>query len=265
MSRTIQGHSESNAANVNTASALAPKINGPRVFGARVGSPFFFAIPVSGKRPIKFSAAGLPQGLALDPYTGFITGKALVRSSTDVLLTASNRHGSHSISFRVVFGPRIGLTPPLGWYSWNCWGGSVSEEKVLAAARGLVDSGLRDHGWCYVNVDDGWQGIRGGKFGAIQPNHKFPNMKKMADAIHDMGLKFGLYSTPWRGTYEGHIGSSCDRADGIYDWIESGDFNRDMRIGNGDANDWEKKRRMNYVYGEYSMLKNDVEQWVEWG
>jgi alpha-galactosidase len=141
----------------------------------------------------------------------------------------------------------------------------VSEEKVLAAARGLVDSGLRDHGWCYVNVDDGWQGIRGGKFGAIQPNHKFPNMKKMVDAIHDMGLKFGLYSTPWRGTYEGHIGSSCDRADGVYDWIEAGDCNRDIRIGNGDANDWDKKRRTNYVYGEHSLLKNDVEQWVEWG
>jgi alpha-galactosidase len=128
-----------------------------------------------------------------------------------------------------------------------------------------VDSGLRDHGWSYVNVDDGWQGSRGGKFGAIQPNHKFPNMKKMADTIHEMGLKFGLYSTPWRGTYEGHIGSSCDRTDGIYEWIEAGDCNRDVRIGNGDVNDWDKKRRMNYVYGKYSLLEQDVEQWVEWG
>ncbi len=95
----------------------------------------------------------------------------------------------------------------------------------------MVEKGLRDHGWTYVNVDDGWQGERGGPLNAIQPNAKFPDMLGLANEVHRLGLKFGIYSTPWRGTYEGHIGSSSDNADGTYDWIKLGDRNQNYRIG----------------------------------
>ena len=62
----------------------------------------------------------------------------------------------------------------MGWSSWNCWGDAVSQEKVLSSARAMVGKGLRDHGWTYVNIDDGWQGPRGGEYNAIQPNKSFP-------------------------------------------------------------------------------------------
>jgi alpha-galactosidase len=89
-------------------------------------------------------------------------------------------------------------------------------------------------------------------------------MKRLADAIHDLGLKFGIYSTPWKGTYEGHIGSTCDRVDGVYEWAAAGDCNEYFRIGRSES-EWQAKRRENYGFGRHSFLKNDVRQWVEWG
>ena len=62
---------------------------------------------------------------------------------------------------------------------------------MLRSARAMVSSGLIDHGWTYVNIDDTWQGPRGGPFNAIQGNKKFPDMKGLCDEIHAMGLKAG--------------------------------------------------------------------------
>ena len=129
---------------------------------------------------------------------------------------------------------KIALTQPMGWNSWNCWGGAVSQDKVLSSARAMVEKGLRDHGWTYVNIDDGWQGVRGGEFNAIQPNSKLPDMKALDEQIHQLGLKFGIYSAPWRATYEGHIGSSSDHEDGSYDWVKAGDHNRVLPL-------WERR------------------------
>ena len=57
-------------------------------------------------------------------------------------------------------------------------------EKILQSARAMDSSGLSDYGWCYVNIDDGWQGLRGGKYNGIQPNKKFPDMKALGDSLH---------------------------------------------------------------------------------
>ena len=40
---------------------------------------------------------------------------------------------------KIVIGDKIALTPPMGWNSWNCWAGSVDADKVLRAARAMVD------------------------------------------------------------------------------------------------------------------------------
>ncbi len=242
----------------------APRINGPTIFGVRPNSPFLYGIPVTGQRPLLFTAEGLPKGLTLDSATGQITGTLATKGEYRITLHAANDLGRAEKAFRIVVGDRIALTPPMGWNSWNCWGGSVSQEKVAGSARALVEKGLRDHGWTYINVDDGWQGTRGGPHGAIEPNSKFPNMKELGTQIHSLGLKFGIYSTPWRGTYEGHIGSSCDRADGTYDWISTGDHNEFYRIGK-DPSTWETKRRSNYGFGAFSFVQQDAAQWDEWG
>ena len=164
-----------------------------------------------------FAVEGLPKGLALDASSGRITGSLNKAGTNVVTLIVRNAKGEDKKPFKIIVGKQIALTPPMGWNSWNCWGGKVSQEKVLKSAQAMKAAGLDRHGWSYVNIDDGWQGKRGGVGKAIQPNSKFPDMKSHSDQIHGMGLRFGIYSTPWRGSYEGHIGSSCDNADGVYE------------------------------------------------
>ena len=54
---------------------LTPRINGPKVYGARPGAEFLFRIPTTGERPMQWTAEGLPKGLKLNRNTGIITGK----------------------------------------------------------------------------------------------------------------------------------------------------------------------------------------------
>ncbi len=68
-----------------------------------------------------------------------------------------NNLGKDKKEFTVKCGNLLSLTPPMGWNSWNCWGLSVSEEKVTSSAQALIDKGLIDHGWTYMNIDDGWE------------------------------------------------------------------------------------------------------------
>jgi len=233
-----------------------PRLTGPKVFGVRPGSPFLFQLTATGKAPLTFSAAGLPDGLALDQATGRITGSINQAGEFAVKVEARNPIGSDSRTLRIIVGDRIALTPPMGWNSWNCWGGAVSQEKVLSSARAMVAKGLSSHGWSYINIDDGWQGERGGPLNTIQPNKKFPDMKGLADEIHTLGLRFGIYSTPWRGTYEGHIGSSCDNEDGTYDWIKEGKCNEYFKFTD---------RKLNYCFGKFPFIEPDAKQWAAWG
>jgi alpha-galactosidase len=242
-----------------------PRINGPSVFGVRSGAPFLYSIPTSGERPMTFTADGLPSGLTLDPNSGRITGKLANPGEHNLTLHAKNALGESEKKFRIVVGERIALTPPMGWSSWNCWGDAVSQEKVLSSAHAMVEKGLRDHGWTYINIDDGWQGKRGGEFNAIQPNKKFPDMKKLADEVHGLGLRFGIYSGPWRGTYAGYIGSSSDNADGTYDWVESGNVNEFYRLNKDPKPPGAKPNWVNWKFGKFSFAVQDARQWAAWG
>jgi alpha-galactosidase len=184
-----------------------PRIHGPDIFGVRPGSPFLYTIPATGERPVKFYTDHLPHGLKLDSKTGRITGRLNSRGDFTVTLRVENILGKAEKKFRISCGDQIALTPPMGWNSWNCFAHAVSEEEVKAAAAAMVKSGLINHGWSYINVDDFWQNHREptspdlqGQFrdakGFIVPNSRFPDMKGMADYIHSLGLKAGLYSSP---------------------------------------------------------------------
>ncbi|MBQ9463134.1 MAG: putative Ig domain-containing protein [Bacteroidales bacterium] len=238
-----------------------PRINGPRVYGERRKAPFLFRIPTTGVRPMTFSAKGLPRGLKLDKEKGIIYGRAKARKGTyKVQVTATNALGSDSRELRIVIGDRIVLTPPLGWNSWNVWGNTISQDIVLETARAFEEKGLADYGWTYVNIDDGWQGLRGGKYNAIQPNGKFPDMKALGDSLHARGLKFGIYSGPWISTYASHIGSSCDNADGTYWWAEQGLIDEYCKADRSKV-DKESIRS----FGKYSFAAADAKQWADWG
>lgn len=184
-----------------------PRINGPKVFGVRPGSPFLFTIPATGERPMTFEAEGLPAGLKLDGSTGQITGVVDKPGTYLVKLIARNRLGAAERTLRLEVGDKICLTPPMGWNSWNCWGCSVTAENVRQSARAMVEKGLINYGWTYINIDDCWHGKRDPKTGEIRSNEKFPDMKALADYVHSLGLKIGLYTDCGPKTCAGYEGS----------------------------------------------------------
>jgi len=222
-----------------------PQINSAKVFGVRPGSPVLYTIAATGNRPLTFEAQGLPEGLTLDKQTGRISGKLDKPGTYTVTLKATNSLGATSRELKIVVGDQIALTPPMGWNSWNCWAHNVSDKNVRSSAKAMADSGLVNHGWTYINIDDTWQGERGGQFNAIQPNKKFPDMKALGDYVHSLGLKIGIYSTPWITSYAGYLGGSSDEPNGAWEKLAN----------------YEKNKR----FGKYAFDTNDAMQYAQWG
>jgi alpha-galactosidase len=183
-----------------------PRINGARVVGVRPGSPFLFTVPLTGERPTTLSAGGLPAGLQLDPQSGCITGVLKEKGTYVVTVHARNQQGNAERALKIICGDTIALTPPMGWNSWNCFACDVNEANVRAAADAMLASGLINHGWTYINIDDCWEAGRDAD-GNVLSNQKFPDMKALTDYVHSKGLKIGLYSSPGPKTCAGHEGS----------------------------------------------------------
>ncbi|HQR92609.1 MAG: alpha-galactosidase [Bacteroidetes bacterium 24-39-8] len=225
-----------------------PKIHSAKLFGVTPGNPFLFTIATTGERPIQFSVDQLPKGLIVSKETGIISGVVKERGDYAVVLHAKNKFGAAAQKLIIRVGDTIALTPPMGWNGWNAWEQRLDREKVLASANAMVSKGLRDHGWSYVNIDDSWQGIRSGPDTALQPNDKFPDMKGMVNQIHAMGLKAGLYSTPYISSYGGYPGASTD--------LPLGGETREMIM---------KNNQSFHKMGKYQYEKNDARQMAAWG
>jgi alpha-galactosidase len=187
--------------------APTPRINGAQVSGVRPGSPFLYKIAATGKKPLQYNATDLPEGLSVDKVTGIINGTVTKAGDYPVKLTVSNTLGKAERTLTIKVGNLLALTPAMGWNSWNCWGLSVTTDKVKASAQALIDKGLIDHGWTYINIDDGWESAKRNADGTIGTNEKFPDMKALGDWLHGHGLKFGIYSSPGTLTCGGFLGS----------------------------------------------------------
>lgn len=185
----------------------APRFNTAPVYGVRPGSPIHFRFGVSGDRPMTFSSNDLPAGLKINASNGALSGKLDGRGRHTFTVTATNDKGSASQKFTVVVGDTIALTPPMGWNSWNCWGLDVSAEKVKSSAQALLDKGLADYGYAYINIDDSWEAPERDANGDLLANDKFPDMKGLGEWLHDEGLKFGIYSSPGVTTCGNYLGS----------------------------------------------------------
>ncbi len=103
----------------------------------------------------------------------------------------------------------LAQTPPLGWNSWNTFGTDINEELVKGIADKFVELGLKDAGYQYIVLDDGWMSKeRDANGNLVADPIKFPNgMKALADYIHSKGLKFGLYNCAGATTCAGYPGS----------------------------------------------------------
>ncbi|KAK0225861.1 glycoside hydrolase [Armillaria fumosa] len=105
---------------------------------------------------------------------------------------------------------QTGKTPALGWNTWNAYGCDISEAKVLAAANSFIDLGLADVGYEYINIDDCWsKTTRNSTTHRIIPDStKFPNgISGVANQVHALGLKIGIYSDAGTATCAGFPGS----------------------------------------------------------
>lgn len=234
------------------AAPASPRINGPLVFGARPGHPLIFRVPATGVRPMSFHAKHLPKGVKIDRKTGELSGTVSRPGTYVVTLEAKNSRGKAKRKLTIEVGETVALTPPLGWNSWNIYGTKITQAKVLANAKAMVSSGLINHGWTYMNIDDAWQGSRGGKWNAIQPNPAtFPDIAALSDSVHRLGLKLGIYSTPWVESYGHHVGGSANNVQGDFTPVK--------------VNVPRNRKLFPYAIGKYTFVDQDVKQWASWG
>ncbi|OJD37213.1 alpha-galactosidase [Diplodia corticola] len=102
----------------------------------------------------------------------------------------------------------VGTKPALGWNNYNA-GLSASAESALAAANAFENLGLKELGYTYINLDDGWSTMARDSDGNLVPDPtKFPNgIRNVSDQIHALGLMFGLYGDSGTATCAGFPGS----------------------------------------------------------
>ncbi len=94
--------------------------------------------------------------------------------------------------------------PPMGWNSWNSFSNSINSKIVVEQAKAIVASGMKDAGYRYVSIDEGWwlgERDRNGnitvdpkQWPAIAPGEKDGDMTNIVTYLHGMGLKAGIYT-----------------------------------------------------------------------
>lgn len=116
----------------------------------------------------------------------------------------------------------LGLTPPMGWNSWNTFTWEINDKLIREAADAMA-SELKDAGYEYIVIDDCWSEKKRDSNGRLVPDRwKFPEgIKPVADYVHSKGLKFGMYSCAGTHTCGGHPGSfehEFDDAETFAEW-----------------------------------------------
>lgn len=103
----------------------------------------------------------------------------------------------------------LAMTPLMGWNSWNTFETHINESLVRDMADQMVASGLKDAGYTYIVLDDGWMARERDGDGNLVPDpEKFPSgMKALIDYVHAKGLKFGLYNCAGTKTCAGYPGT----------------------------------------------------------
>ena len=116
----------------------------------------------------------------------------------------------------------LGLTPPMGWNSWNTFTWEINDKLIREAADAMA-SELKDAGYEYIVIDDCWSEKQRDSNGKLVPDHwKFPEgIKPVADYVHSKGLKFGMYScagTHTCGRRPGSFEHEFDDAETFAEW-----------------------------------------------
>src|SRR5215472_9436534 len=115
--------------------------------------------------------------------------------------------GSHAIAQPV---PRVAqfAPPPMGWSSWNSFSNTINSQIVMEQARAMAANGMKQAGYQYINIDEGWWLGKRDSAGnilvdenswpAIAPGDKPGDMSNIVRFIHSLGLKAGIYTDAGR-------------------------------------------------------------------
>lgn len=162
--------------------------------------------------------------------------------------------------------------PGMGWSSWNHFAGGVNETILMQAADVMVDKGLREAGYVYVNLDDGWAVGRNATGFLEYDPHKFPRgIQYIADYIHSKGLKFGIYTARGSRTCMGRPGSDMHEQLDADLWASWGvDYlKEDSCGGTTHGTMWEQYARMRDAlnatgYERARAIRCDDGRWLWW-
>ncbi|MEU9833069.1 ricin-type beta-trefoil lectin domain protein [Streptosporangium sp. NPDC048047] len=130
--------------------------------------------------------------------------RLVVAVQTVVLALASAIWALPDTAARAVAVPAAAVaavaTPPMGWASWNTFAAQINYNVIKAQTDAMVSSGMKDAGYEYVNIDEGWwQGTRDSSGNITVDTAEWPGgMKAIADYIHSKGLKAGIYTDAGR-------------------------------------------------------------------
>lgn len=124
-------------------------------------------------------------------------------------------------------------TPTMGWSSWNAYEVNISDSIIMHQADMLIETGLAEAGYNYVNIDDGYFGGRKDDGSLITHPVRFPNgMNHVVEHIHGLGLKAGIYSDAGSDTC-GSMGNNDILG------VGSGLYNHDFQDMDLFFNDWD--------------------------
>jgi alpha-galactosidase len=103
----------------------------------------------------------------------------------------------------------LALTPPMGFNTWNTFQTNINESMLKSMVDTYVSAGMRDAGYQYFVLDDGWMAMQRDNNGSLVADPaKFPHgMKAFADYVHSKGLKFGIYNCAGTMTCAGYPGT----------------------------------------------------------
>lgn len=105
----------------------------------------------------------------------------------------------------------VGLTPQMGWNSWNKFGAAITQHIIYTQAEALKSSGLLALGYKYVLIDDGWEAMHRDSDHVLHADPiRFPDgIKVLVQNIKllDPAFKVGIYSSAGLKTCAGNHAS----------------------------------------------------------
>jgi alpha-galactosidase len=165
------------------------------------------------RRPLNPQGQLMTRSMSSVERTARIVGWCLLPAfvaGTLITLTGLGSRHAHASPIAVTpVATTAAARPPMGWNDWYQDRCAVTESEILKNARELVSTGLAADGYNTVVIDDCWMAAQRSVTGALLPDKKtFPDgIPYVANVVHSLGLKLGIYASAGTATCAGRPGS----------------------------------------------------------